>query len=528
MVAVASRGRARLAFTMEDTMQGATLLRWPLGIAVLLALAAAVAGGGRASAQAGQAGGCFSPRPVAGLTLVAYAGGTVAGLERCAAVAGARVHRAAGEGWIALDPRADDEANAAFRALYAGGVPAGELFLLAAEPRAPFRLGLLQLGAVDYLFHGTEPDSREGPTVRAALLAVRHVNAAGGVFGQPVEVRFADIYRQVHERTAPEHSVTWHALRLLDEEGVHAFVGPGASVSVREIAGSVAAPRGVPFISPIASSPFVADLEDRGFVFRTNISDAMQGQALAELASEEGYDHVALVHRDNAWGNALAEVFKAHFEGRITNIGLHPGAESYADEIHHVADSNAPVLISLTFHDDMFAVLDEVVEHGHFEAFLLNNFHRNLDLLEAYPVLEGAKGIAPLGQHVTEAEGHWEADYEAAYGEVPHVAYMREAYDAVIALTLAAEYAGSGDGAAVRDALAAVGNPPGARWPASSAGVRGALEAIRNGGDIDLDGEATDLNWDGRGEIVDGDIVVWQFRDGAIADLRHITVVLTE
>ena len=506
-------------------------LRWSTGIAGLIALAAALApgaaGGGSAAAQAG---GCFSPPPVTGLTLAAYAGGTVDGLERCAAVAGARVYQylAPEEGWVALDPRAGDEANAAFRARYAGGVPAGEPFLLAAGPRAPFRLGLIDLGTVDHLFNSAGRDARDGPVVRAALLAVRHVNAAGGVFGQPVETRFGDTYLQPHLRETAEDTVVWHALRLLDE-GVHAFVGPGSSHDVREIAEDIAAARGAPFVSPVASAPFVAGLEDGGFVFRTNLSDAMQGLALAELAAAEGYDRVALVHRDNAWGRALAEVFKSHFEGKVTDIGIHPGAESYADELRHVADSGAPVLVSLTFHDDMFAVMDEVVAHGHFEAFLLNNFHRNLDLLEAYPVLEGAKGIAPLGQHVTEAEGHWEAGYEAAYGvEVPHVPYMREAYDAAIALMLAAEYAGSSDGAAIRDALAAVGNPPGARHPASSAGVRAALEAIRNGGDIDLDGEATDLDWDDRGEIVAGDIVVWQFKDGAIADLRHVTVVLTE
>ena len=80
-------------------------------------------------------------------------------------------------------------------------------------------------------------------------------------------------------------------------------------------------------------------------------------------------------------------------------MALHPGKESYEEELHQVSASDAPVLISLTFHDDMFAVMEEVAEHGHFENFLLNNFHRGLDLLEAFPVLEGAKGVAPVGQH---------------------------------------------------------------------------------------------------------------------------------
>ena len=397
-----------------------------------------------------------------------------------------------------------------------------------APAREPFRLGLLELGSVDYFFNGADPESLEGPAVRSALLAVKHINEAGGVFGQPVEPYFGDAYLQPHARETFEDTPVAHALSLIEDEKVHAFVGPASSHDVLEVSDAVAAQHRIPFVSSVASAPYVADLEDDGFIFRTNLSDAMQGQALAQLAHDEGYDHVALVHRDNPWGQALADVFKSHYEGEVTEVALHPGKESYEEELHQVSASDAPVLISLTFHDDMFAVMEEVAEHGHFENFLLNNFHRGLDLLEAFPILEGAKGVAPVGQHVTEAEGHWEADYEAEYGDIPHVPYMRETYDAAIALMLAAEYAGNTDGEAIRDALHVVAGPPGKHFPASSEGVVGALEAVRNGEDIDLDGEATDLNWDDRGEIVVGHVLVWQFNNGAIEDLRHFDVDISK
>lgn len=395
-------------------------------------------------------------------------------------------------------------------------------------PRGPFRLGLLELGTVDYLFNGADPESFDGPAVRSALLAVKHINDAGGVFGQPVEPYFGDSYIQPHARETFEDTPVAYALSLIEDEKVHAFVGPGSSHDVLEVSEAVVAQHRIPFVSSVASAPYVADLEDDGFIFRTNLSDAMQGQGLAQLAYDEGYVHVALVYRDNSWGQALAEVFKSHYRGEVTEIALHPGKESYEDELHEVSASNAPVLISLTFHDDMAAVMEEVAEHGHFENFLLNNFHRSLDLLEAFPILEGAKGVAPVGQHVIEAEGHWEADYEAEYGDIPHVPYMRETYDAAIALMLAAEYAGSTDGEAIRDALHVVAGPPGKHFPASSEGVVGALEAVRNGEDIDLDGEATDLNWDDRGEIVIGHMLIWQFNNGAIEDIRHFGVDLSK
>lgn len=105
---------------------------------------------------------------------------------------------------------------------------------------------------------------------------------------------------------------------------------------------------------------------------------------------------------------------------------------------------------------------------------------------------------------------------------------MRAAYDAAVALMLAAEYAGSTEGADLRDALNIIAKPPGQRYVASAAGIAAALAAIRNGADIDLDGAASNLDWDSRGDIVVGSMGVWQFKDGAVEDLYHFEVDLRE
>ena len=386
----------------------------------------------------------------------------------------------------------------------------------------PFRMGFLYLRMFDQLFNDVAVGSGDGPVVRSVLLAVKHVNDAGGVFGQPVEYHFrGDAPAELPRAVA-------NATELLDVVGVHAFIGPPASVHLIQVGEALAKPRRIPFVSQ-SNAPSVAHLEDDGFVFRTSISDLAQGQALAALAEEEGFDHVALVHRDTLWGRDLAEVFKTHFAGKVTEVSLHPEQDRFAAELHQISASNAPALVILTNHEQAVPVLAEVAEHGHFEEFLLTADLRSLPFLEQWPeLLDGAKGVAPIGKHVTEAEGHWEADYAAAFGMADHGTYMRESYDAALALMVAAEYAGSTDGTALRDALRAVGNPPGQRFPASAEGVKGALEAVRNGQDIDLEGEATDLNWDDRGEIVLGHISVWQYQDGEIRDLEHFDVDLSQ
>ena len=74
--------------------------------------------------------------------------------------------------------------------------------------------------------------------------------------------------------------------------------------------------------------------------------------------------------------------------------------------------------------------------------------------------LEGARGTAPSAGPDTDATEAWNVAYMAEFGELPTRSFVREAYDAVIAIALAAELAGSTDGTAIRDALPKVASPP--------------------------------------------------------------------
>ena len=397
-----------------------------------------------------------------------------------------------------------------------------------AAPAEPFRLGLINVGLQDFFFSGVplefadqEQIENSGPAYRAALLAIEHVNDAGGVWGKPVEHSFGDTF----DIGAGEAALAGEMIA----QGVHAFVGPASSEGVAAIADSVARDRRVPFVSPSSTAPFVADRNDAGFIFRASISDEAQAYALARLAKDDGYDSVAAVHLDDAWGNDIVRAFAGQFDGRVDAVALHPEGPEFEDELRRAASSDAPVLALFTFGDVTTAALDEAAKRGHFEEFLLFGDFRSLELYEQYPeLLEGAKGVASYGLHVTEAEGHWEADYMAEYGldEPPHAPYVRETYDAAVALMLAAEHARATDGEALRDSLHAIAGPPGKRFPASAQGIRDALQAIRNGEEIDLDGEASTLDWDERGELVSHTMGVWQFRNGAIEDLRHFEVTL--
>ena len=119
-------------------------------------------------------------------------------------------------------------------------------------------VGPLRLGLMVNLSEGAT--ARAVERQRAFELAVQHVNAAGGVFGQPVEFVVGDSTRD------PEKAVA-EARRLVEEEGVHAIVGPTSSGNALAVVERVTGPAGIPTVSPSATSPALALADDGDFFF---------------------------------------------------------------------------------------------------------------------------------------------------------------------------------------------------------------------------------------------------------------------
>ena len=355
-------------------------------------------------------------------------------------------------------------------------------------------------------------------TVRAVELAIRHVNNAGGVLGRPVRLIWAD---NVGLEIAPL------AMEMIEVGGVDAFIGPGTSDNTTIIGNEVAAQTRTPFITPSGTSPTLTDLPDDGYVFRTIISDAAQGPALAGLVTDEGYDNVAVAYRDDPYGNSLFALFEAAFDGTITSVAIDPDDEDLTDELTEAASGGAEVLVVITFTDDTLKIVPQSLDNGIFEKFIFTDGSRSTRLTDAHgEALEGAKGTAPTGHNLADEETEWEADYMALHGLVDRTGFVQEAYDAAVALMLAAELAGSTDGTAIRDALPRVAAGPGKRYAASGDGIAAALAAIRGGIEIDLDGQATDIDWDENGDITASLMSIWQISGGEIEEVRQFPVDL--
>ena len=137
--------------------------------------------------------------------------------------------------------------------------------------------------------------------------------------------------------------------------------------------------------------------------------------------------------------------------------------------------------------------------------------------------LGGMYGAGPAPASGSDSSKAWEAAYAAEYGELSASTYLRETYDATIAIALAAQAAGSVEGAAIRDRLRSIGMPPGKTTTAGAEGVADALAALADGGEVEYRGAAAALDWDENGDLRRGYIGVWRYtKDERIEEVEAV------
>ena len=111
--------------------------------------------------------------------------------------------------------------------------------------------------------------------------------------------------------------------------------------------------------------------------------------------------------------------------------------------------------------------------------------------------LGGMYGTASASAPDNDASPDWETAYLEAYGALPVLAYIKATYDATVAIALAAQAAGSVEGQSIRDQLRVIGGPPGQIVLGTPAGVADGLRWLAAGREIDYEGAASTLDWDG-------------------------------
>jgi ABC-type branched-subunit amino acid transport system substrate-binding protein len=149
-------------------------------------------------------------------------------------------------------------------------------------------------------------------------LLVETVNACQGVLGKPVALISED------DQTDPAAGAAGMT-KLAEVDKVGAVVGAAGS-AVSSAAIDIAVRNQVVQISPSSTSPEfttrAAKGDFQGFWFRTAPPDTFQGDALAQVAQQQGFKTVSVLALNNDYGNGLVQSFTPAFKklgGTVVN-----------------------------------------------------------------------------------------------------------------------------------------------------------------------------------------------------------------
>jgi ABC-type branched-subunit amino acid transport system substrate-binding protein len=349
----------------------------------------------------------------------------------------------------------------------------------------------------------------------AANLAAKCINNAGGVNGGEVEIITGD------DQTAAQGAVA-EATRLVDVEGVAAIVGGAASSVSLAVAESVSAPNQILQISPASTSPSLTAANDEDFLFRTPISDAAQGVVLAQLVSEDlGFTSVCAMYVNNPYGQGLVNQFEESFTdagGTLTAKVPHDDAQavSYQGQLQECTTGDPEALVAISYPVGQGTVyLREAIEGGLVDQFVFVDGTKDDEMFAelGWDQFDGMRGTAASALKLEFGE-EFDDNYEAEYGDRYQVPFVREAFDAVVVIALAASAAGTNtESVAIRDALRDVSNAPGTEYGPgiieSPTDLAAALEAAAGGEDIDYSGASGSVDFDDNGDVLFGAIEVW-------------------
>lgn len=333
--------------------------------------------------------------------------------------------------------------------------------------------------------------SIDNPAANGSKLAVKELNAAGGVLGRPVEIFIEDGKSDVPTIT----SVT---KKLVEENGVNVLVGL-TDTSYMLAAGPVAQEAGLPFIDAGGTAPLITTVGD--YIFMLPFGDNVQAAVAAEFAHEKGWKTAAIL-LDEAmdYTKFLAKYFKDRFTmedigGQIVSeLTYASGDTDFSAQLTEFKnlDPQPDFLFISSNPQEIGTIVKQARDLGLTMPIVGGDGYDT-------PLLAELGGAAATNIFFTTHQGLYDdtpltaafnAAYEAEYGNPPEGVFAALGYDGIRLMADAITRAGTTDGAAVRDALAAtqgfegvtgtISYEPGVRIPSKSVALIEVVDGKNN------------------------------------------------
>jgi len=311
----------------------------------------------------------------------------------------------------------------------------------------------------------------------ATKLAADEINAAGGINGYQVEVKFAD------DEHDPEKSV--NAYNELKDWGMQALLGTVTSAPCIAVADK-ALEDNMFLLTPSGSSE---DCIVNDNAFRVCFSDPEQGAKSAEYIGTNGLASKVAVIYDSSdpYSAGIYETFAKEAEGQPFEIVSAEAftADSKTDftvQIQKAKDGGAELIFLPIYYEQVSLILDQANKIGYAPKFFGCDGVDGILSLEGFDtsLAEGVMLLTPFVTDENDASKEFTANYEAEFGGIPNQ-FAADAYDGLYAIKAAIEKAGLTPDMSVSDLCE---------------GLKGAMV------EITLDGLTGEITWNESGAPV--------------------------
>jgi len=288
------------------------------------------------------------------------------------------------------------------------------------------------------------------PTIKAAELVVKKVNASGGVLGKKVELLVED------DVCKPEVA-TNTATKLISSK-VDVVLGHICSGATKAALGIYNDSK-IIAMSPSATNPGLTQSGDYPNFYRTIASDDAQAKLEVDFALDVlKLKKIAVLHDKGDYGKGLAEFAKGFLEKDsraevVLYEGITPGAVDYSAVVQKIKRSGAQAVIFGGYHPEASKLVSQMRKKRMETIFISDDGVKDDTFIKvAKKYAEGVYATGPMDVSSNPMAIAANEAHKKAYGSDPG-AFFLNAYAATLALLNAIEQAGSTDYDAVAKAL---------------------------------------------------------------------------
>ena len=288
------------------------------------------------------------------------------------------------------------------------------------------------------------------PTVRAAHLVVRNINAKGGVNGKRVEL--------VIEDDACKPELATNVATKLVSARVHAVIGHICSGSTKAALRTYKDAK-IIVISPSATNPELTMSGQYPNFFRTIAPDDTQARLATNFAMQTlKFTRFAIIHDKGDYGKGFAEYaykfIKSSGKGQVVLYeGITPGAVDYSAIVQKIKYAKADAVIYGGYHPEAASIVQQMRRKGMKTTFISDDGVKDQTFIKvAGAYAEGVYASGPKDTTRNPLAVAAIAEHRKGYGSEPGAFYLN-AYAAVQAVLNAMNKARSTEYNAVAKAL---------------------------------------------------------------------------